>query len=89
MRVGIYAVKDVKSATFFPPFMSHTPGTAERQFSVNVNDKHENNMLRRYPSDFELWTVGEFDDNTGMVTPREPLHMCTAVDVLEAQGNAS
>lgn len=85
MKYGIFSVKDVKSGSFFPPFHSLTHGTAERQFSVNVNDDHPNNMLRKYPADFELWCVGTYDDVSGDLVGLEAQLLCNAAQLVEVK----
>jgi len=37
-------------------------------FSDAVNNNSPDNALNRYPEDFTLYYIGEFDDATGSVT---------------------
>jgi len=41
-------------------------GVAIRSFSDEVNRKDPENQLFNHPDDFDLYELGEFDDNTGL-----------------------
>lgn len=62
----LYAVKDLKGV-YFGKIMDefHNDQDASRAMGHLVNDKKESSMISNYPSDFELWQVGEYDDSTG------------------------
>lgn len=44
-------------------------GGSIRAFGDECKRKEPNNILAQHPEDFELWIVGEYDDNTGIITP--------------------
>lgn len=70
MVLKAFAVHDQKSKAFNTPFFKHTHGEAERDFKSAVNDNsQQNNNLHKYPEDFDLYHVGEYDDQTGLFTP--------------------
>ena len=76
----MYSVRDAKTEIFSNPFYAKTHGEAERNFSMAVNDNNPNNMLSKFPEDYQLWYIGEFDDHTGKMTiPELPIAIANAV----------
>lgn len=65
MITKAFSIRDVKAGTYNPPFFQYTPGMAER--AVKHMMKDPGSMLGTYPSDFELFEVGSFDDESGRV----------------------
>jgi len=81
MQLKIYSIRDSKSECFTQPFFQHTAGEAERNFKTLVND--EKSTQNKYPEDFSLWEIGNYDDNTGKITPIEPHHVVNAVQLIQ------
>lgn len=76
----VYSIRDAKGDNFNPPFLKRTHGEAERDFRTLVND--EKSMLAQYPDDYDLYYLGEFDDNSGKFTLVDsPQHIVKAVQV--------
>jgi hypothetical protein len=46
-------------------------GVAIRSFSDEINRNNADNQLYNHPDDFDLYELGEFDDNTGIFTLHE------------------
>ena len=67
MIIKIFSINDVKAASFGQPFFAMNKGIAVRMFSDLVNDK--NSMVSKHPDDFKLYMLGEFDDNSGGLSP--------------------
>lgn len=67
MKKLMYAVRDIKADAFMNPFPVNTPGMAERAFTDVVNDP--NQPLHKHPADYQLFEVGSFDEDTGLVAP--------------------
>lgn len=81
MQLKIYSLRDSKSEIFNAPFYKQTHGEAERDFRSLVND--DKSMVHKYPEDFDLYYLGDYDDNTGKVKPLDtPQHMVKAVQLL-------
>lgn len=80
----IYSVRDAKSG-YGPLMMFDNDAIAMRAFSMSVNDK--NSLMYHAPGDFYLYSVGSFDDSSGVVSSvaEEPRHVCAAVDVKESE----
>lgn len=67
--MNIYAVKDTKAGLFNAPFFQTNNVTALRTFALEVNRADPNNVLYNNPEDFELYCLGEFDNETGVIKP--------------------
>lgn len=66
MILQVFAVRDKAVDAFMPPFYARSKGEAIRSFSAAVGDgKHQFHNNR---GDYELYQIGEFDDNSGVLT---------------------
>lgn len=80
MVLKAYSIRDSKGEIYHNPFFKHTHGEAERDFATAVND--DKSTLYQYPEDFDLYHVGEYDNNTGVFKPNDtPQHIIKAVNV--------
>ena len=80
MVLKIYSIRDSKGEVYNAPFYQKTHGEAERNFRSLAND--EKSTIFQYPEDFDLWYLGEFDDNKGEFKPLDtPQHMLKAVSI--------
>lgn len=60
----VFGIYDGKACAFLQPLLfMNTPGEAIRMFESAVND--EKSMMNKYPQDFILFEIAEYDDNTG------------------------
>lgn len=81
MILKIFAIRDIKAEAYFPPFFLPTPGLAERQFSDMVNNPDQ--ITGKYPEDFTLYYLGEFNDHTGDINPLpEPTPLAKGKDLV-------
>ncbi len=78
MKMSVFSVLDAKTRAFMMPFYSHTIASALRTFSDATKDPAS--LMHQHPSDFQLWLIGEFDDQTGEITPQIPQSLGSAVD---------
>lgn len=84
MRLFSYAVRDVKAEHYSKPFWSVAPGEALRSFQMECENPES--MLHRFPDDFHLFRLGEFNQLTGELVPQLPLQVCSARDFVKAEG---
>lgn len=63
MILKVFSIYDVKAEAYSPPFVEKTIGLAIRTFQALANDMNTN--VGKYPGDFTLFSVGEFDDSNG------------------------
>lgn len=66
MKQVVVSIRDRAAECFSRPVFTQSVGTAIRSFTDEVNRNEPNNELRRHPEDFDLYSVGVFDDETGM-----------------------
>jgi len=78
----ILAIKD-KKIGFDVPFTMPNEGAAIRSFGEACKNKESN--LAKYPEDFELFSIGEFDTATGEIKPNEIKLICTAEQFKEQE----
>ena len=78
------AVKDSAVQAFNRPFFVPTTAVATRSFTDEVNRNASDNQMFAHPDDFELWEVGRFDDESGVMAPVEQRCICRAKDVRQA-----
>lgn len=78
MVLKMYSVRDAKGEIFHPPHYLRSHGEAERTFHQLVKD--EKSMISKFPEDYDLYYLGDYDDNTGKITPLDtPTHIAKAV----------
>lgn len=71
MKAILLAVYDLKAGTYSgPPYGAPTRGVGERTFTELV--RNPETLMHKYPEDFELHEVGEFDLATGLLKALEP-----------------
>lgn len=83
----VCAVRDSAAGVFGQPIFVPSLGVANRSFADEVNRVDANNQLNVHPEDFELFHLGEFDDVEGVLTPRKPVSLARAKDVIVNKGN--
>jgi hypothetical protein len=81
MRKNIVAVYDQASKSFGQPIFTPALGIALRSFTDEVNNNHEGNQMYNHPSDFTLFDIGMYDDNSAEfhIHPT-PIKLITAMD---------
>lgn len=78
MLLKVFAVRDGKAEFYMSPFFQKTMGEAERSFRSLVND--EKSIVHQYPEDYDLYYLGEYDDQSGKLAPLDaPQHLQKAV----------
>jgi len=63
MKFKVFTVFDSKSETYLKPFLMKAKGEAVRAFTEIANDGKSE--IGKYPEDFTLFEIGEFDDERG------------------------
>lgn len=81
----IVSVKDRAADVFNRPFFVPHRNVAIRDFTDEVNRSAADNQLNKHPDDFDLYLLGQFDDNTGDFKCEEsPLVLVRGKDVLQS-----
>jgi len=65
MRFPILCIKDRVANRYKPPMTFASIPEAIREFTVGINNTTGQNLMNKYPDDFELVHTGMFDDETG------------------------
>lgn len=68
MRILMCAVYDAATGAYTQPFFVRSKAEAIRSFADAVGD--EKSPFCAHPSDYSLFCLGEYDDQTGAVTPK-------------------
>lgn len=63
----IVSVKDRCANAFGRPFFVPSVGLAIRSFSDEVNRSADDNQMNRHPEDFDLYELGTYDDESGII----------------------
>jgi len=86
MLLKMFSIRDTKGEMFNPPYFAKTHGEAERNFRTLTND--EKSSVNKYPEDFDLYYIGDFDDITGKIVPQDtPQHLIKAIQLVEKTSN--
>lgn len=85
MDLKILSIYDQKSGVWFTPFTARSMGEAIRMFCDTVDDP--STVLHKYPQDFDLFHIGNFENTTGVITTASPaVHIGSA---LQYKGEAA
>lgn len=63
----IFSVKDRAADAFGRPLFVQSVGLAIRSFTDEVNRQAEDNQMYNHSDDFDLYELGTYDDNTGII----------------------
>lgn len=66
-RMYIVAIYDVKAEVYLNPFAARALGEAQRMFQDAINNKNADNPLSVHPEDFDLYEVGTFATDSGLL----------------------
>lgn len=86
MIVCLFGVRDRSADCFGAPFSSNTESMAIREFQQACKDPAH--AFAKWPTDFSLYKLGYFNDNSGKVEAlQEPLFLCSADGVMGGSGS--
>lgn len=86
MKTKMFTVRDSKSEAFLPPLYFRQRGEALRAFQVSANEPSHN--FCRFPEDFSMYEIGEWNDETGRVEMYDtPVLLGIAIDFKSVQSN--
>lgn len=67
----IFTIYDTKGEFYSPPFHQKTVGLAIRAFKDTATDQATS--IAHHPEDFTLYSLGEYDDRTGLFKTNTPV----------------
>jgi len=83
---NLYALMDLKSSFFNDPIVVPHEAIIIRQLKTMVND--EKSSLSKYPEDFALFKLAEFDEKSGAFEiEKPPKHVINLATLKEVQQN--
>lgn len=80
MYVNLYSVRDVKTGVFLPPMACHNSGHAKRVLMQRLME--DMSTWKQFPGDFQLYSVGTFDDSSGIVKAEEVKFVCEMTELM-------
>lgn len=84
MKLKFFCVHDSKVGAYMSPFVLRSTGEAIRSFESAVNDV--STQFNKYPADFHLFEIGEFDEQQGVLLPaKHPVSLGCALEFLKQQ----
>lgn len=75
MESRLYSIRDRKVG-FMAPVIDTNDETARRNFSMAVINR--DSLYMAFPDDYDLYFVGTFDSESGLVSPVDPVFVCSA-----------
>lgn len=86
MRFPLYSIRDTKAGSFQNPVVSANDFTVSRSFAESIVTRRDP-IISFSPADFDLFQIGEFDTDTGIVTPLAVIRLvCNAAEVMSNYG---
>lgn len=82
MNRYFFSVFDSAAKMFMDPFMAPTVEFAIRGFREAVNRK--DHQFNKFPGDYTLFIVGEFDPERAQLIPQEPASLGVALTFVNA-----
>ncbi|AXH76852.1 MAG: nonstructural protein [Microviridae sp.] len=65
MKLVMVTIRDIKIGLYQPPYAVVAIGAAARAFQDACENEERNTDIARHPQDFELYKLGEYDQETG------------------------
>lgn len=62
----LYSIYDSKGSFFDKPFIQRNAADACRGFQMAINDDKHDSMYKRFPADYTLFELGEWDEINGI-----------------------
>ena len=80
----VCAIFDKKTGTFDKPVLTLHLGDILRDWEALLKDK--NSKQGMYPSDFSLFQIGEYNEETGSLIPITPhIHLANGIETTAVQ----
>lgn len=84
MVLKVYAVKDVAAGSFMSPFYVQNDAMLKRVVKEAVNSSEEN-IFNKFVEDKQVYCLGEFDSDTGVITTKNPDLIINCIDLKEVK----
>lgn len=81
MKLGIYSMRD-RLTGYLQPSFDLNDAVALRNFEAAILQVRPGNLLHTNPEDYALYKLGDFDSDSGVITPMSPLQIATGSAVI-------
>lgn len=85
MKQFMYSIRDSKT-TYGVPFVDKSDDSAKRGFAFAF--ENQQSLLRFSPSDFSLYRIGTFDNDSAKLQSCPPVYICSGSDFFKMKGDA-
>lgn len=85
MMQMIFTVLDMAAKRFTEPFFAANEEVAIRSFREAVNS--DGHPFSKFPEDYALYKVGDWDNESGAIVPLEPVKLVNASALTQGFGN--
>lgn len=90
MKVLLFAIYDRKASIYMAPFVARSTIDATRQIAASMRDPQiKETPVGQHPEDFDLFHVGGFDDESGVLAPLTMPALVAPVLAIASQGTGS
>lgn len=80
----MFAICDIKSGAFGPPYCAKSIGDASRSFDRLINDTgNDRSLIAMYPEDFILYKIGSYNFTKGLVNSHVAEHIAKGIDYVK------
>lgn len=86
MKHSVFAVRDTCMESFMVPMFFRNHGSAIRALTDAVNKADGDNQFYQHPEHFQLYHLGEFDDETGLFSSFPPVFVCDCQSLCKSVG---
>lgn len=77
----VYTIRDIKTGVFESPMIHQNDQTAIRFFTQCL---HQVPVMQNNPQDFELFVIGEFNEDTGLISGTDSVQfLISGINCLE------
>lgn len=78
MKFKVYAIRDVHTG-FLSPTVDQNDQSAIRNFAHAVMQSQS--LMNSHPEHYSLYCIGEYESDSGKITPCVPVHLYDATEV--------
>lgn len=82
MKIKAFALRDIKLGAYASPIFAPNQGVMLRELTEFLNAPQKTADPQKFPQDFTLNVVGEYETDSGQFTPSGPDHVCSLSDLL-------
>lgn len=81
MKYFVVVVRDRAADVYGAPSFVASIGSAIRSFGDEINRDADNNMFSKHPDDFDLFSLGTYDDSTAVFECGLPAQLALGKDL--------